>query len=244
MNYIAHVGFDYTRKAGAVINIAGNIAGNFDPTGITSMVGKGVKLTAHLGEMAYVKGPMSKKKWYLNRANEDIFKPRGLKVSIMSGNELRKLLQVEPKFPLCAPLMSGWVVPSKEQLMKGQRSSCRVATRQICQLLPRVHELVLACEVNEALIIDLNFAKRQAARSLKKWQVGSEIQHELWRGEALSLYAAAVRAVTQKEKEKLEKKANAMDKERINAEKISWLVIWNADGVEPPAIAQNFQVTA
>ena len=235
MDYIGHVGFDYTRKAGKVINLAGN----FDPTGITQAVGKTVSLTAELGQMAYIKGPMSKKKWYLNHANEDIFKPRRLKVSIMSGKELREFLRVEPNFPLCAPLMTSWVVPSKEQLQKGQRSSCRVAARQICQLLPRVHELVLAREANNALLTDSTLANQQAAKSVKNWQVGSEIQHELWRGEALSLYAAAMNAVTQNEKEKLLKKANAMDKELIHTERISWLVIWNADGVDYAATAQN-----
>lgn len=239
IDYIGHVGFEYTRKAGKVIHLAGN----FDPTGITKMVGKTVSMTAELGEMAYIKGPMSKKKWYLNHANEDIFKPRGLKVSIMSGKEVRQLLRVEPKFPLCAPLMMGWVVPSKELLLKGQRSKCRVAARQICQLLPRVHDLVLACEANDALLTDSKLADRQAAKSVRNWQVGSEVQHELWRGQALSLYAAAKSAVTQKEKEKLEKKARALDKEPIHTEKIGWLVIWNADGVESAVIAPNPGVT-
>ena len=218
-------------------------AGSFDPTGITKLVGKAVSLTAELGELAYIKGPMSKTKWYLNRANDDIFKPRGLKVFIMSGKELRRFLQVEPSFPLCAPLMTGWVVPNKEQLLKGQRAKCRVAARQIYQLLPRVHDLVLAREANDGLLTDSKLADRQAANSVRNWQVGSEVRHELWRGEALSLYAAAKNAVSQKEKEKLEKKARAMDKEPIHTERIGWLVIWNADGVESTAVAPNPGVT-
>ena len=69
MDYVGHVGFEYTRKAGKVIHLAGS----FDPTGVTKLVGK----TAELGEVAYIKGPMSKKKWYLNRANDDISSREG-----------------------------------------------------------------------------------------------------------------------------------------------------------------------
>ena len=239
MDYIGHVGFDYTRTAGKVISLAGS----FDPTGITKLVGSSMSLSADLGKIAYIKGPMSKKKWYLNHANDDIFKPRGLKASIMSGKELRQLLGVDPKFPLCAPLMTGWVVPNKEQLLKGQRAMCRVAARQIQQLLPYVHDVVLAREANDTLLTDSNLATRKAAKSVRDWQVGSEVQHELWRGQALALYAAAKSAATQKEKQKLEKKAKSMDKEPIHTEKISWLVICNADGMESAAVAPNRAAT-
>jgi hypothetical protein len=238
INQIGHISFQYIRQAGTAIHLAGHL----DPTGITKLVGSSVKLTASLSELAYVKGPFSKKNLFLNRANKDVFNPRGLKVCILSGKELRKLLGMDIKFPLCAPLMTDWVVPTKELLLKGQRSAVRVANRQMYQLLPRVHELTLAEESNEALLTDGSLGSRKAAQQVKNWQVRSEVEHQIWRGEALALYNSAEAAVTKKEKVKLEKKSKSRDKEFIHTQKINWLVICNLDDMPeaaPPTIVSS-----
>jgi len=230
IDFIGHVGFEYTRKAGKAIHAAGS----FDPTGITKLVGQGVSLTAQLGEIAYIKGPTSKKKWYIDGANREIFAPRGLKVSVVHSKELRRIMGVDAKFPLCAPLMTDWVVPTRDQLNKGQRAKCRVAGRIIYQLSQHVENIVLAREANDTLMVTGSLAQRKAARSVRNWQVGSEVQHEVWRGEALALYERAKTAVTEKQRQKLLKQAAQTDKEMINTEKISWLVIQNLDvGTNP-----------
>jgi len=232
IDFIGHVGFDYTRKAGNVIRAAGA----FDPTGITKLVGSSVSMTASLGEIAYIKGPMSKKKWYLDGANREIFAPRGLKASIVGGKELRKILGVDAKFRLCAPLMTGWVVPSRDQLNKGQRAKCRVAGRIMYQLLQHAEDVVLDREANETLMVTGSLGQKKAAREVRNWQVGSEVQHELWRGEALALYERAKNAASEKERQKLLKKAAQADKEMIHAEKISWLVVQNLHGATNPLV--------
>lgn len=211
-------------------------AGAFDPTGITKLVGSSVKLSASLGSIAYVKGPVSKRHIFLSKANKEIFSPRGLKVSTVHGKALRKILGVDPKFPLCAPLMTSWVVPSREQLSKGQRAKIRVAGRIFNQLAQHAEDLVLVREANDTLIVTGTLGQRKAAKSVRDWQVASEVQHEIWRGEALALYERAKNAVTEKEKQKLLKKAAQVDKELVNVEKISWLVIQNLDGGTNPLV--------
>lgn len=220
---VAHVGLDYTKKAGSVVKLAGH----FDPTGITHLVGQTIHTSAVIGQAASVGGPMSKKKQFIAKANKDLFGPRGLRVSIVSGKELRTILGVDPKFPLCAPLMMSWVVPSREELKKGRRSKFRVADRILHQLLPYVEEVTLVKETNQSLLVTGSFAQKKAAKTVSTFQVDSEVQHQIWRGEALALYARAERVKSVMEKQKLNKKGDQMDKEWFHVEYIDWLVVQN-----------------
>jgi len=215
------------------------VAGAFDPTGITKLVSSTMTAGALMGEVAYVKGPKSKASRYLNHANKEIFEPRGLKVSIVSGKELRKLLGLDPTFKLCAPLTAGWEMSSKDPDPK-----CRVVTRQIYQLLPYVHDLVLASVANDEIALESSHSYRKAAESVRIFQNGSETHHQLERSEALRWLAAANSAVDPVDKEKLERKAKVTDKEVPRTERINWLVVWNADGDGTAAVAPTPNETA
>jgi DNA-directed RNA polymerase beta' subunit len=118
-------------------------------------------------------------------------------------------------------------------LLKGQRAKCRVAGRIIYHLLQYVEDVVLAKEANETLMVTGSIAQKKAAKHVRDWQVGSEVQHELWRGEALALYARAKNTGTEKERQKLLRRAAQVDKELIHVEKISWLVVQNLDTINP-----------
>ncbi|PYH95606.1 hypothetical protein BO71DRAFT_440160 [Aspergillus ellipticus CBS 707.79] len=206
-----HRGIMYMQKAGKAVHFAGHL----DPTRFTALVGQCINLTAHLVHLAYIKGPWARRT------------PKHLQASILSGKQLRKLLGLDPKFPLCAPLNSGWTVPSKNDLMRGVRSWVRVPARQIYQLLEYVYDMHIASEANENWKEEKGWVRRHAARMVRNWQVVSEIQHEIWRGEALRLYDQAREAQDLKMKNKLAKKADKKDMEMKHTEKITWLVIQN-----------------
>lgn len=219
-----HVAFEYTRDAGKAIHLAGNL----DPTGITKFVGLGVELSADLGQLAYMKGPLSKKQSVLKKENSTTFHPRGLHVSIMSCKRLRKELKLDPTHPLTAPLMSHWTVPTKDELKAGKRAKCRTLGRIIYQLQDHVHDLELAREANDNWKIEQNtFARRKVAQGVRNFQVSSEIQHELCRGKALQFHIQAEAATDPKQKKKLQRKAAVRDKEAQHIEKVLWLVIRN-----------------
>ncbi|GKZ38939.1 hypothetical protein AbraIFM66950_011544 [Aspergillus brasiliensis] len=218
-----HTALKYMQKASQAIRFAGHI----DPTRITELVGQCSDLTARLIHMAYIKGPFARRTAYLNRANRMLFHPRHLEVSIVSGKQLRKILGLHPKFPLCASLCPLWTVPSKTDLVQGMRSTVRVPGRQLCQLIDYVYDLDLAAEAKKGWGHEQGKVRRDAAKVVRDWQVLSEVQHEIWRGEAIQLYEVAGQANDPKVRKKLLKKAGEMDKEVRHTEKITWLVVQN-----------------
>ncbi|WPH03053.1 Hypothetical protein R9X50_00592700 [Acrodontium crateriforme] len=218
-----HVAFTYVKAIGQFTDTVGN----FDPTNITSAVGKTLVLGTEVANLARIK---AKQKSILSEANQRLFNPVGLQASILSCKELRKMLGLYAKHPLTAPLMTNWTVPTKDALMAGQRAKCRTLGRIIYHLLPYAQDLTYCTEANDALTEEGSHARKEAARKVRTWQVQSEVQHELWRGQALDLYARAAQATSVKENEKWAKKAATMDKEAAHVKYISWLVIWNFDG--------------
>ncbi|GKZ75560.1 hypothetical protein AnigIFM56816_000217 [Aspergillus niger] len=218
-----HTALKYMQKAGQAIHFADHI----DPTKITALLGQCSDLTARLIHMAYIKGPFARRTAYLNRANRLLFHPKHLEVSIVTGKELRKILGLHPKFPLCASLCPLWTVPSKTDLVQGVRSRVRVPGRQLCQLIDYVYDLDLAAEAKRGWSQEKGKVRRDAAKVVRDWQVVSEVQHEIWRGEAIQLYEMAGQAADLKVRKKLLKKASEMDKEVRHTEKITWLVVQN-----------------
>lgn len=219
-----HVGLTYTRQAGNAVNWVGK----FDPTGITGLIGSGISLTADLAQLAYIKGPLAKKQGLLKKANDTIFRPRGLHVSMMGGIKLKKTLGLPYSHALTAPLMTGWTVPTQQQLHSGQRSQVRTLGRIIYQLQWHVEDLVQCQETSHDHSAEQqDIVRRKAAKSVRHWQVQSEIKHEMWRGEALQQYAQAKAEVNPMKQLVLAKMAALKDKETLHVKRISWLVIRN-----------------
>lgn len=145
----------------------------------------------------------------------------------MSCKQLRKELRLDPKHPLKAPLMTAWTVPTKKELCAGKRAECLPLSHIIYRLKDDIHDLTHTREANENWNTEkYSRAKKKAAQIVRNWQVNSEVQHELWRGEALQIYGQAAKTTDPKRK-KLEKGEAAKDKEAQHIGNMPWLVIRN-----------------
>jgi len=246
-------GHAQTFKNVSRVGKAVHLAGHFDPTGITKLVGSGIQLTGQLGSWASIEGPLSRKKSYLETTNEALFHPRGLHVEVIDTAELRKRLNLSKDEPLTLPLNPNWVVPTADQLKAGQRCAPRAPHRILHALRDHVQPVKLLREGNplanplapEFSVNDMFFAdapslddttrKQQSsknAREVRNIQVGTELIMQSARRDAVALLRAAnaVTGTTEKEikmKLKLLRKAKEKDLEVHATKKMKWLFIAN-----------------
>ncbi|PYI05199.1 hypothetical protein BO78DRAFT_286857, partial [Aspergillus sclerotiicarbonarius CBS 121057] len=187
---------------------------HLDPTKLTTLMTQCTNLAARLLHTIYIQGPCARRTAYLKLTNQTLFHPNHLHVDILTGKALRKLLDLHPEYPLCAELCPAWTVPEKADLMRGVRASVRVPGRQLYQLIDYVHDLDLAAEVKGDWKEERGEGgRRDAAKVVRDWQVVAEVQHEVWRGEALRLYEVAGRERDLKRRRRLVKMAGERDLE-------------------------------
>lgn len=109
----AFLGFQYVNNAGSAVALAGHLY----PTRITRLVGKLVVLGGKASSWVSIEGPLSRKRQYLKRSNEELFALRGLKVTIVHSKGLRKLFGLRPDAPHVAPLLGSCTMPPYRSLL-------------------------------------------------------------------------------------------------------------------------------
>jgi len=133
------------------------------------------------------------------------------------------LLSLGVDADLVAPLGPDFAVPTKEQLKAGHRSPVLVPQRQMMALRDHVSPLTFASETSSGE--HTGWLRRKAAKSVRTWQVGTEIRMEMARGKALEKMSMVAAAPTDKKQDAIFKAARKADKEVAASKKLRWLMI-------------------
>jgi hypothetical protein len=219
--------------------------GHLDPTQIVKAVGVAILAIGKIAAWNSACGPNANKVKYLERANAELFRPKGLKASILSAAQLRERLGMKPDADLALPMeyesTNGFnqsvfrlpssnenlsaLAPTKEEMIAGERAPIRSPHRQILALEKYVTMADLAAEANVAWRSETNRGRKWAGKGIRDWHVYSELNMELARNKAIKLQQKALAQPTEAKKQKGLKAARKADIEVKMVNRNRWLVI-------------------
>lgn len=219
----------HRKVSGSIMTIGSvvHVAGHFDPTGITSLTGRGIQLAGKLAALSSASGPMSRKSMFLKEMNETLFNPKGLSVSLMSSKKLRPLLGLAPDTVLTASLRPEFAVLTETELLTGKRSTVTVMQRQMLALEGNVSPIE-AFPSHQVRAEDIT---NSTERTIWAHQVGSEIIMMKGRRKALMKMGELAQITDEKKKNSVMKAVRNADLEVKATERLFWLVVRNLSDV-------------